>query len=156
MSEIQSEKKQEISNGQGIKSANSEKSGDEHVRQVVTQVIQSEFSGPLPPPNIIKRYEDILPGAADRILSMAENQAKHRQEIEKKMIDSEARDGLLGVCFAFILGISCIIAGIIIAFLVPQSSGAIAGSIFGVAGIGSIIATFIKGTRTAKTKDDLS
>ena len=84
MSEIQSEKKQEISNGQGIKSANSEKSGDEHVRQVVTQVIQSEFSGPLPPPNIIKGYEDILPGAADRILSMAENQAKHRQEIEKK------------------------------------------------------------------------
>ena len=38
MSEIQSEKKQEISNGQGIKSDNSEKSGDEHVRQVVTQV----------------------------------------------------------------------------------------------------------------------
>lgn len=156
MSETQSEKKQEISDERDIKLANAEKSGDEHVRQVVTQVIQSEFSGPLPPPNIIKGYEDILPGAADRILSMAENQAKHRQEIEKKMVDSEARDGFLGICFAFILGISCIFAGVIIAFLVPQSSGAIAGSIFGVAGISSIIATFIKGTRAEKNKDDPS
>lgn len=30
------------------------------VERVVAKVIQSEFSGPIPPPNIIKGYEDIF------------------------------------------------------------------------------------------------
>ena len=55
----------------------------EQVRQVVAEVIRSEFSGPIPPPNIIKGYEEVLPGSADRILAMAEKQSNHRQEMEK-------------------------------------------------------------------------
>ena len=43
----------------------------------------SSFSGPIPPPNIIKGYEEILPGSADRIIAMAENQSKHRQKWKK-------------------------------------------------------------------------
>lgn len=127
----------------------------EQVRQVVTSVM-SEFSGPLPPPSIMKGYEDIVPGSADRILSMAENQAKHRQSMEKKIIDIESRDSLLGILFAFFLGASCIIAAIIIVILVPENSGAISGSILGMAGISSVIATFIKGTRSAHTKTSKS
>lgn len=69
------------------------------VERVVAKVIQSEFSGPIPPPNIIKGYEDILPGAAERIISMAERQSAHRQEMERVMVNAEARDSLLGVCF---------------------------------------------------------
>ena len=67
------------------------------VERVVAKVIQSEFSGPIPPPNIIKGYEDILPGAAERIISMAERQSAHRQEMERVMVNAEARDSLL--CF---------------------------------------------------------
>jgi uncharacterized membrane protein len=40
------------------------------------EVVQTESSmmcaGPLPPPGILAGYEDALPGAADRIVSMAE------------------------------------------------------------------------------------
>lgn len=59
---------------------------DKKVERAVAKVIQSEFSGPIPPPSIIKGYEDILPGTAERIVSMAENQAKHRQDMEKIMV----------------------------------------------------------------------
>lgn len=148
MSEMQSEEKQEVLNKQDIER---EKEKKEQVRQVVAEVIQSEFSGPIPPPNIIKGYEDVLPGAADRILSMAEKQSNHRQEMERTIIKAESRDGLLGVLFAFLLGLGCIVAAIVIVCLVPQNSGAISSSVLGVAGIGSIIATFIKGTRTTRS-----
>lgn len=86
MSETQSEKAQEVLSkpAADIKpeaslqvDAEMEEEQREQVRQVVTSVM-SEFSGPLPPPSIMKGYEDIVPGSADRILSMAENQAKHR------------------------------------------------------------------------------
>ena len=122
-------------------------------REVVAEIRKSEFSGPIPPPSIIKGYEEVLPGAADRILSMAEEQAKHRQAMERKIVNTESRDSLLGILFAFSLGIGCIVAAIIVVIMVPQNSGAIAGSVFGVAGIGSIIATFIRGTRRSSSND---
>jgi len=48
----------------------------EEIREVVLQA--ASFSGPLPPPPMFREYEDVLPGAGDRILSMAERQAAHR------------------------------------------------------------------------------
>lgn len=144
MSEKQSEEKPEVLNKQDVEAERER----EEVRQVVAEVVRSEFSGPIPPPSIIKGYEEVLPGAAERIISMAENQAKHRQDLEKKMVAAEVRDSLLGVLFAFFLGIGCIAAAIVIVILVPQNSGAISSSALGIAGIGSIIATFIKSTRS--------
>lgn len=116
--------------------------------RAVAKVMQSEFSGPIPPPSIIKEYEAILPGAAERIMSMAEMQSAHRQDMEREIISTESRDSLLGIICAFILGIGCIVAAIVIVVLVPENAGAISGSILGVAGMGSIIATFIKSTRS--------
>ena len=46
-----------------------------------TQV--SEWSGPLPAPDDLRQYEDILPGSADRILRMAENQQQHGFEEDR-------------------------------------------------------------------------
>ena len=68
------------------------------------------------------------------------------------MVKTEARDSLLGEIFAFILGMSCIIAAIIIVLHVPESSGAIASSVLGMTGIGAIVITLIKSTRTEKKK----
>ncbi len=49
------------------------------------------FSGPIPSPAMLKRYNDILPNAADRILAMAEQQQNHRIHIEKTVIESDAK-----------------------------------------------------------------
>ncbi len=124
------------------------------VGKVVVKAIKEEFSGPIPHPDIIEKYERILPGAADRIISMAENQATHRQDMERKMIESEARDGLLGVVFAFLLGIGCLIACVVVVCLVPKSAGAISSAFLGVTGIGSITTSFIKSTRQVKQKEN--
>lgn len=48
----------------------------------------SRFSGPLPHPEDLAKYEQILPGAADRLIRMAEQQAAHRQNLEKAVIFS--------------------------------------------------------------------
>lgn len=55
---------------------------------LIAQAIRSEFSGPLPHPEILAKYEDILPGAATRILEMAEEQANHRRFMKKKQFGS--------------------------------------------------------------------
>lgn len=148
MSETQLEEKQEVSKGHNIEvEAQQEEQVEQQVKKVVAEVIQSEFSGPIPPPSIIKGYEEVLSGSADRIISMAENQSRHRQQMEKTMVSAEVRDSLLGILFAFVLGTLCIVASIIMVIMVPKNAGAISGALIGVTGIGSIIATFIKSTR---------
>ena len=55
----------------------------EELKKLLLAVSQ-EFTGPIPPPSMMEQYEKTLPGSADRILNMAENQSEHRQSLEKK------------------------------------------------------------------------
>lgn len=41
------------------------------------------FQGPLPPPEILARFDQIVPGAAERIIRLAETEVAHRQEQER-------------------------------------------------------------------------
>ena len=130
-----------------------EEAVENETKKVIAEVIQGEFSGPIPPPSIIEGYERVLPGSADRIITMAEKQSEHRQKMEEKMISAESRDSLLGIIFAFLLGVGCIIAAVIMVCVVPQNSGAIAGAFLGVTGRGSITSNFIANTRRQSKKD---
>lgn len=47
---------------------------------------QSQYSGPIPPPQALEYYEQILPGAADRILKMAEDNANNLRESNLKQL----------------------------------------------------------------------
>lgn len=55
------------------------------------QLIEYKRIAPLPPPEEFRKYEAVLSGAADRILSMTERQASHRQLMENKNFELEAK-----------------------------------------------------------------
>jgi uncharacterized membrane protein len=51
----------------------------EEIKSIVhAAAVEEQFSGPIPHPNILESYNRILPGAAERILSMAEEEQKRR------------------------------------------------------------------------------
>jgi uncharacterized membrane protein len=60
-----------------------EKQTHQQVKSVQAKAVS--FSGPLPPPEVLQNYNQITPGAADRIISMAEKQSQHRQESEMRV-----------------------------------------------------------------------
>lgn len=111
--------------------------------QRVLQQVQVTHQGPLPPPELFEGYDNILPGAAERILSMAEKQSSHRQDLELKVIKAGARDSLIGLIFAFILGFFTIGGGIY-CIIKGQSTG---GTIIGGAGLVSLVGVFVYGSR---------
>lgn len=116
---------------------------------LIAQEIHSEFSGPLPHPDILARYEDILPGAATRIFEMAEQQAFHRRDMEKKSLNLTGRDALLGIVLGFILALSGIIGGILIIAFNPSSVGALlSGSAISGSSLLGIIRIFVIGNST--------
>jgi len=111
--------------------------------QQVVSVIRQEYSGPLPPPNALERYSQIIPNGAERLMVMAEEQSKHRRELETKALNTDSRNSLLGVIFAFLLGLTTIVAGTIIIL----KGYAYPGTIVGSAGLVGLVSAFIYGTR---------
>lgn len=75
-------------------------------------VEMSRFSGPLPHPDDLAKYEQVLSGAADRIISMAERQAAHRQSLEKAVILSNVAIQKWGLGSAFVLALIAIGGGV--------------------------------------------
>jgi uncharacterized membrane protein len=80
--------------------------------------------GPLPSPEEFGGYDQVLPGAAERILSMAEKEQKHRhdlesQETEQAIAVSKSEIGLAanGQRIAAVLFLSIIVGGLALGFL---------------------------------------
>ncbi|MDO4711377.1 MAG: DUF2335 domain-containing protein [Peptostreptococcaceae bacterium] len=105
---------------------------------------EAHFSGPIPPPSVLEGYEKILPGAADRILTMAENQSKHRMSLENKVIGSKIRDGRLGMILGFVLAsMISSIGGFVI-----WSGQSVVGYATILTAMGGLIGAFIYGTNS--------
>ena len=67
--------------------------------------------GPLPLPAILAQYEQVCSGAADRIISMAERQSAHRQQLENAVISANCDSQRRGPVFGFILASMVIVIG---------------------------------------------
>jgi uncharacterized membrane protein len=79
-----------------------------------SQIVSAKFSGPIPPPDLLIKYEDATHGAASRIIAMAERQAKHRQNLETAIIHSSIRNEKTGMWLAFILTLVLVLIGAIL------------------------------------------
>ncbi|MPQ72156.1 DUF2335 domain-containing protein, partial [Pseudomonas sp. MWU12-2323] len=52
---------------------------------------QAVYQGPLPHPDILRGYEGIVPGAAERILVLAETEAANRNRREDEALQANIR-----------------------------------------------------------------
>jgi uncharacterized membrane protein len=95
------------------------------------------FSGPLPPPDVLARYNEIVPQGAERIIAMAERQSAHREALEKKVVFGNSSSEKMGAIFAFILSLATILGGIWLIHDGKSSSGlvAILGNLAALAGV---------------------
>jgi uncharacterized membrane protein len=106
------------------------------------------FIGPIPPPNILKGYNEVVKDGAERILAMAENQSNHRIQLETHAIKEELKQSRLGQLFGFILGVLGLGLATTLALLGHDT---IAG-IFGTTTIVGLVTVFVLGKK-AQQKD---
>ena len=124
------------------------KSLPEEIREVVLKA--ASFSGPLPPSPMFREYEDVLPGAGDRILSMAERQAAHRQEWEKSALLSAQKDLARGQWLGFLISLAALIAATYLA----MNGHVIIPLLLGGGGVSGLVANFIKVLRRSQSSSD--
>ncbi|MCD4830777.1 MAG: DUF2335 domain-containing protein [Anaerohalosphaeraceae bacterium] len=111
--------------------------------QQVVGIVEQHFSGPLPPPQVLSQYDEIIPNGAERIMVMAEKQGEHRRTLEKTALDTDSRNSLLGVIFAFVIGIVTVVTGAIVIIKGHSWPGTLLGS----AGLIGLVSVFIYGTQ---------
>lgn len=107
--------------------------------QTTLQVSRTEFSGPLPPADELEKYERVSPGAAERIIAMAERESSHRHT----SVDNEYKEASKGQNCAVIIGALAIICGTIAGISGAQWTGSMIGGL----GMVGLVSAFIRGRR---------
>jgi uncharacterized membrane protein len=133
-------------------------SADPFAREAImiaqTEIHTQVTSGPLPSPEILREYDLLVPGAAERFIARFEKQSDHRMALERAVIDGENRRSNRGQWIAGGLGL--------VALLVAGTLGITGHETAAVAVVGidfaSLAGAFIYGTisrrqeRTEKTR----
>lgn len=113
----------------------------------VAQIQHSSFSGPMPHPTVLEGYERLVPGAAERILVMAESDAKHQRELEISALRAAEGEVKRGQFFGFGIGVTALGAAVMALWM---GSPTVAGIIGGTTVVG-LVSVFIVG-RLAKSQ----
>ena len=84
--------------------------------------VSSQWKGPLPPPHLLRDYNEAFPGCAERIVTMAETESRERHQADKHerdsrrlVIEADVFSQKTGLLLAFILAVFVISIG---AFLI--------------------------------------
>lgn len=118
--------------------------------QTVTRTQGILYQGPVPPPAILEQLERLLPGAADRIFTMAEKDqaASHDAQIKAheraKIIEKNLhKENMTALWMAYSICIAFVIGG---AFLILNGFEKSGGILIGTTLIG-IVVSFLNGQK---------
>ena len=136
----------------------------------VVSLTEEAWLGPLPHPDAYQRYEEIEPGAANRILTMAENEQRqnhealnreqehnhkvtlneqqHNHEMTRRVIAGNDRRSYLGIGLAFIIAMSGIGCGTFLSAIGREGIGAA----FVVTPLVGLVGVFIYGTQSRRAE----
>lgn len=126
--------------------------------KIIAYIQKEEFRGHLPHPELLRQYNEVSPGFADKIMHMAMQEQNHRHELESRIVKSEIslNDGQLDIIsasikmkkrlqlFSFLLTFFLVIVGTICIFI-NKNIGSIIPFILA---IGSFVWTMFYGKKT--------
>src|ERR1035437_1951310 len=112
--------------------------------------VRINSSDAIPSPEVLAKYNSIIPGLAERIVAHAEKQSMHRTILEKKLLMSNIRKSYLGLVFGFLIGSLGVGGGIWLTF----SGFNVTGIFFSSASLVSLVMSFIYGSQNKKNIPD--
>ncbi len=111
-----------------------------------TIISHQSHSGPLPSPQTIKSYNNVVENGAERIFKMTENQSQHRIEMEKKIFTSQIKQSGIGQIFGFIIAL----VALVIAWDLAKANKVAVASIIGGTTVTGLVTIFVIGRKNKK------
>jgi len=110
--------------------------------------LTESFSGPIPPPEVLREYDKILPGLAERIVTQVDRQTEHRISLESKVIESDIRRSRQGLVCGFVVSLTCVLGGIIAVVLGHD----VAGTTIATGAVVALAGVFVYGTAMRRSE----
>lgn len=114
-------------------------------------ISQSSFRGPLPPPSMLREYNEIVVNGAERIMARSEKEQAHRHEMQRKTVTGAIEKDKRGQWMAFAITVFILLIATVFAW---RGNTVFAGTLITVDLIG-LASVFIMG-RTGNSKRPLS
>lgn len=89
--------------------------GPPQQQQPQQQILAQNWQGPIPPPGALEHVDRIVPGGADRLIRMAEQQQAHRIAMEASLIQSNIVDTSRGQIFGVVVALVAVVGAIYLA-----------------------------------------
>jgi uncharacterized membrane protein len=106
------------------------------------------FSGPLPLPSLLAKYNEVIPDGAERIMGMAERQSAHRERLEDRVVNGNVASQTRGAYLGFIIVMTAVGCGTYLIAIGKSATGLI--TILG--SLGSLLSVFFA-ERRRQTKE---
>lgn len=117
------------------------------VKSIIVSSYQS-YSGPIPAPEALEKYNQIIPDGADRIMKMAENQSNHRIRIEETVIAGQVKQSSRGQIFGLIIAFLTLGAAVVLAMFGHEAVACVLGG----STVISLATVFVIGKREQRLK----
>jgi uncharacterized membrane protein len=136
-----------LSTDEGQQNLQAQRGVSESVEPAPPDVAEATYTairahiGPLPPPEVLARYERLLPGSAERLFQMVERDQTHRFSLEHKIVDREARVAMMGQVFGLLVAL----AVLAVAIVAIQAGNATAGAALSAVDIVGLAGVFVAG-----------
>jgi len=109
--------------------------------------VASSYRGPLPPPEMLKAYNECLPGSGEAILKEFTKQGGHRRFVEKAIV-------LGKLYFSPSLGLVVILVAFFIGFQLISEGKDIQGFVVLLSPLAGLAAVFVIGKISSNAKKD--
>ena len=103
----------------------------------------NQVQGPIPTADEILQYDKVLPGLGGRIVRWAEDEQKHRIDMEYRGQLADITERFIGQCF----GMTAILATLYTSIELAHAGHPITAGFVGVSGISSVALAFIQGRK---------
>ena len=100
----------------------------------------------LPPPEILKKYEEIVPGIAKTMMNLAELQSKTRMHLESRKVNGNIVMAFAGLIFGFLMGIFGLYGGFYLTFKEYNVLGIILSS----STLVTLVMTYVYGSQSKR------
>lgn len=118
-------------------------------------------AGPIPDPETLQQYDEVLPGTADRIVKQFEKESEHRQAMENKIVDAQIEHQRLdmaafrrGQVFAFTIAVVGLIGSSIGVYHAHSTGQAWAAASIGGVSLATLVGVFIYGRKAAPPQNE--
>ena len=118
--------------------------------------LSASYSGPLPPPEWLRQYEEVLPGIADRMMNLVESEVSnqhsasaHRRTMEERALTGGITMAKRGQVGAWMLGFSFLVASVVLIL----AGHSVLGGVIGITDLVGIVVSFTVGLLRRDTEE---